>query len=396
MERELGWAPGWWHGRSRTGDLSTQQLLAVLDYLGLDPVRFVRQHVGSELGLELDKPLGVPPAFVQQALRRTASAGEGTGLGLRFLEGLDRRRYDAPAQALALAEGAVETIERELLPRLLGVAASSLRLLVRLEEAQHVALAGLELARLLDLPDAFGDLLQRMSYISADRGNHLEALRLAEAAAIRHLRSGQKLAFPRALVDQGMWLHYLGDFHESIAVEGIALDLLQPCDARNRITAHHFIALSYRELGDREQALVTLKSAQAEASGETAWAKPKLDWLEGLLQWDLGNLGEAECALQRAATSLERVHLGDAALVTCDLIRVKLSLGEFADAFQVAKEMLRLVEPLRQNEIVSSAIADLLRNGRAGLTLALVENITSQIASERRHHAAWAALRVRS
>lgn len=68
-------------------------------------------------------------------------------------------------------------------------------LLILLGEAEHAIYAGVEIARRQGNRGAVGDLLQRLAFVLADRGDHVEALRLAEEAAFIHLRNGDPIAF---------------------------------------------------------------------------------------------------------------------------------------------------------------------------------------------------------
>ncbi|MDY7092663.1 MAG: tetratricopeptide repeat protein [Acidobacteriota bacterium] len=396
MERALGWSTGWWHGRIRAGDVSTRHMLAILDFLGLDPVAFVRRQVGSSHGLELDRPLGEAPEIVDRAWERFRSGEEGPGVGATFLQSLDRKRYTDPAGTLSLAEGAVSMVELELLPQLLGVAGSSLRHLWRLEEAASIIHCGLELAAASDDVAALGSLLQRMGYVVAATGDLEEALRLADAAATHFLRTGQHRALGPALIDRGIWLYNLGRYEESIQIHSAALELLAEEQARNRITGLEYKALCYRELGDFDLAQEYLRQARAEPGEAAVWAKPKLDWFEGQLLCALGEYDRAAELLEAASVHFRQNHLGEAAMISCDLIRARLLQRHYAEAYQAAQEMLVLLEPLRNNKVISAAIADMLRNGQAGLTLALVEEASSNIANLRQHRLEWRRLRVTS
>lgn len=394
MERALGWSTGWWHGRIRAGDVSTRHMLAILDFLGLDPVAFVRRQVGSPHGLELDRPQGEKPEIVERAWERYHSGDDGSGVGQAFIQSLERKRDHDPAGVLSLAESAVSMVELRLLPQLLGVAGSSLRLLWRLEEARRVIHSGLKLASALGDDRSLGSLLQRIGYVIADTGDFEEALRMADMAAARYMRAGEHQALGPALIDQGIWLYNLGRLKESMRIHRAALQLLDPEERRNRIAGFQYLSLSCLQLGDLEDAYAFLRRAREETGEAADWAGSKLDWLEGNILCELGELEKAEALLAGAMEHFKEVHLGEAALLTCDLIKVRLLQGQYLPAYETAREMLTLLEPLKDNEIISAAIADLLRNGQAGLTLALVENVNAQIEGQRRLRLQWGSLRI--
>lgn len=106
-------------------------------------------------------------------------------------------------------------------------------------------------------------------------------------------------------------------------------------------------------------------------------------WLLAAIHIDLGQLGDAEENLIRLINLFSSLHLTETALATTDLVRVQLLRGKSGEAYETAKSMLRLLEPLRNNRIVSAAIADLLRGGEAGLTLALVEQVKATLEAAR-------------
>jgi tetratricopeptide (TPR) repeat protein len=395
MERALGWSTGWWHGRIRAGDVSTNHMLAILDFLGLDPVAFVRRQVGSPHGLELDRPQGEAPEIVKRAWERFRSGEEGTGVGETFLQSLDSMRYADPAGALALAEGSVAMVELELLPRLLGVVGSIFRMQLKMEEAQHAIHAGVEVAVSLNDHRTIGRLIQRLGYVFADMGDHERALCHANAAASYVLQVGDHRALGPVMVDQGIWLYYLERYEDSLRVHRAAYEFLAPEEKNNRIAALQYQALCWKDMGNLEEAFVFLRRAKKEAGSENRWAGPKLNWLEGELLRDLGQFDQAVEYLQKAIDHFRRVHLGEAALVTCDLIRAWLMQGKGEEAYLAARELLVLLEPLRGNRIISSAIADLLRGGQIGLSLALVDTVFAQIQSEHSNRRNWHSLWVR-
>ncbi len=75
---------------------------------------------------------------------------------------------------------------------------------------------------------------------------------------------------------------------------------------------------------------------------------------------------------------------GEEALLICDLVKVQLLRNKGEDAYRTAASMMKLLEPLRADKVVSAAIAELLRSGKDGLTLALVERIQGKIEGELR------------
>jgi len=388
----LDLSEGWWQHRVVAGDVALDQFFAILDHLGLDPIRFLRRNLGRELDLGLDRPRGPAPEIVEKGWDRVCSGAEGRGIGETYLETLDQQRYQEPEKVARLCLRAVDHVELSLLPRLLGIVGSTFRLLIRLDEAEHAMHAGIEIARLQADRSAEVDLLQRLSYVVADRGHHGEALWLAEKAATRYLRLGDEAGLGKALVDQGIWLYYLDRSRESIEVLQASLDFLPEALSRNRCTAFQCMASAQRNLGELEAAFENVIAAREIAVDVEEVAQKKLLWLQANLQADLGRLEEAAASFSEVVDFFREIHPGETALATCDLVRVQVLQGDAAQAGKTAASMRALLEPLRYNEILSAAVAELLRCRHEGLTPALVERVRASIESERQHLEAWRAL----
>ncbi len=376
---------GWWQNRVKAGYINTAQLFAVFDFLKLDPVRFMREAVGQEDGLELHRPRGEAPEIVRRAWQRFHAGDDAFGsVKEDLLQSLDRMRYEHATKAARIAEEVVDYCPVELLPRLLGVTGSCWRLLARLDPAEHAIIAGLQIAKLQGNRAALGALFQRLAYVFWERAKPEAALTLAERATTAHLRCGNPVAVAKTLVDQGIWLNLLARQEEAIAVQEIALKWLPQEEKHNRFAAFQNIGLNYRELGKTELALRYSDQAMVEVVGLPKVEHDRAKWLRGNLRADLGELEEAVALLEEAVKGLAQAHLGDMALAACDLVRVHLSRGQPRAAFRAATVFRRLVEPLRDNKTVSTAIADLLRNGEDGLTLALAMEFQTQIEGELR------------
>ena len=383
----------WWHGRVEAGTIALGELLFVLDHLGLEPAAFFRSVLGEEEDLALDRPVGEAPTIVLRARERLAEGREGPGLGSAYLETLDGERYENAEEAAAQALWAVERIELSLLPRLLGVAGSTYRMQYLLGQAYHTLHAGLTLARKGRDALAEANLVQRLAYVVADDGLHGRALRLAEQAAWLYLRHGDRPGMGTALVDQGMYLYYLDRPTEAIRMQEIALEMLDPTNVRNRCTALHGLALYYRRLGDLSAAQAEAARAEGLAQDLPPWLRVRLTWLQAEIYEEQGHLDQAEVALQEVAETFRSLDLGETALATCDLVRIQLLQDRPAAAFETAATLLPLLEPLRHERIVSAAIAELLRGGREGLTVLLVEQVKGRIEALREDPARWQSMR---
>ncbi len=396
-DRAAGHRESWWQHRVTSGEIKMSQLLSLLDHLGLDPVAFIRRVLGAEDGLELDRPRGTPPEIVVRAWQRLEFGDEGKGVGETYLATLDRQRYHEPLKVVEQTLWAMDHVELALLPRLLGVAGSTLRLLIKLDEADHAIHAGLEIAQRHRNRAEVANMLQRLSYVVADQGERARALRISERAALAYLRIGDRNGVAEATVDQGIWLHLLARFEESIETHKAALDQLRTDSARNRFAAFQYLGLNSRELGLPQAAMQYVKKAESVAvAGEIEeWATSNLSWHRALLHIDLGELDQASRLLSGVVETFRELHPGKAALATCDLVRVRLLQKQPEDAYMATLSMRALLEPLRYNRLISAAIGDLLRCGQASLTHALVEGVKSRIEDERqRDQKTWQAMRL--
>ena len=123
------------------------------------------------------------------------------------------------------------------------------------------------------------------------------------------------------------------------------------------------------------------------------WARAKLLWLKASVHLDLNEISPAVATLEEVIAILVDIHPGEAALATCELVRVFLHQGQGEAAYKAAISMRAFVEPFRYNRIISAAIGDLLRSGQKGLTLALVKRVMKQIEGERQDCQSWHSLR---
>ncbi len=387
----------WWHHRRAAGNITLTQMMAILDYLGLDPVRFIRDAVGRKDGLELDRPNGDPPEIVVRAWERFEedTPFQGT-VGEDTLKTLDRMRYQEPQRVLDHAAGLIEFCPRELLPKFLGVSGSAWRLLVNLDKAEHSIQSGIRMAQLLGDEKAVGELLQRLCYVFIERSQWKRALVVSEQATMRFIRCEERVSVGKSLVDQGILLRLLGRFREAIAVQKMALELLPPEETHNRTASLVNVGINLRGLRRPKEALVFASRAEQEAIDLPQVEQDRVKWLRGNLCADFGSLDEASRLLAEVVESLAKVHLGEMALAACDLARIQLLRKETNAAFRTVGALTLLLEPMRKNQVISEAVADLLRNGEKGLTPALVQGVRSRIEGELVHRPIWRRLWVKS
>ena len=390
----LGYSHSWWQQRVISKDITVKQLLQVLDHLGLDPVKLVRQVIGSDDGLELNQPQGQVPELVVTAERRFEKGKEGLGVGLKWIKTLDERLLKDHQEVIGLVQWGIEHVELKWLPRLLRTLASAWFLAVDLDDAHHAAQAGIRMAKQRNDLAELGKQQCLLSYIVANLGDLDEALNIAERAFFSSLKAGKREAAGGALVAEGTWLFYLNQLPEALEVLEYAERFLPAKSSRERLAAVQISGLVYQKLGDLSMALKKLEEAEAVMLDKYPWDEAKLLWLRARIYADdEQHATSVECYQGVVEFFLEH-HLGEAALATCELVRVQLQIDRAVDAYATAEKMRALVEPLRHNKIISAAIADLLRSGQKGLTLALVDRLIAKLKSERQSKQNWFALRI--
>lgn len=392
LERALGKRAGWWQHRVEAGSMTMPQLLAVLDYLGFDAARFLSRARVKSAGLALGRPRGEPPAVVTRALARYRTRKPGSGLGREYLDTLDEERFHRPEEAVRQATWALERVEPEMVPLCLGVLGSGWRLLMALDEAEHAICAGIGLAEGNRDQPTLADLLQRLGYVVADRGDYGEALRLAEKAAFLYAGAKKPVGIGKAFVDHGIWLYYLDCPEEAIAAQKTALHYLPKELWRSRVGALQLLGLSHQKLGALDEALGYLARA-IELAPRNGGESGRCLWLQAKIHIDLEQFAEAETCMAKVVEICRSLHYGSTALATVDLVRAQLLQGRATEAWETVNGMHELIWPLNDFPAVSAAIASLIRSKPSALTLQLVEEARERIEQARERHD-WHSLRV--
>ena len=300
-----------------------------------------------------------------------------------FLEELDIVRFNDPEQVIERAESCLEELPLAGIPLLLGVVASAWRLLHRLDDAQHAICVGIEIAERQENYFALGDLIQRLSYIYADRGQHYEALEIAERAMRSYVLSGDAVRIGQTLVDQAVFSVHLGRHARAITFYSAALRYLPGTEYRNRLAAFQGIGHCYHMLGDLKRARNALVQARRVVTGRSVSRidLARLVWLQGSIAAGLGKVDDAIIHLRDAIAMFRPLYPDDATLATIDLLRLLVQAGRIADAHETARAMTTLVGASRKNHIVARAITDLIRCSLEGhrLTIALVDDVAKRI-----------------
>ena len=385
VERDLGKAEGYFRGRWRAGAIQLETLLATLEIIDEDPVRFFQRALEGPTPDEfaLLPPARAPrPEIVERAYHRLAS-NRPPSISHQHLENLDDLRFEDPARAGRMVEDAIDFVDPTDLPMALGIWASSGRLQLRLDEGQQALRAGYEIAGQLEDPWARANMVQRAAYLLSANGDYAPALRLAERAMVLFSRLGDDAAIGRTLVDQANFLFSLDLLTEAERSYSSALRRLPESERRNQCAANYGLALC-RFQNDPADANSLLAKAASFAQAPLEWGQ--IRWLEACLATQRGELAAAESSFSQSVDHFLPVSPVHAALACCDRIRMHLSAGWLHLARRSAFDMVRLLEPLEPNPIAQAAVRDLVccRVDGHHLTPAFLEGIRKRIEGCRR------------
>ncbi len=293
---------------------------------------------------------------------------------------LDAHRHTDAEEVRAVAYGELIKVRSALAPRswgvsLLAVYGSALRMLMRLDEAQRTLMAALHVAQCHGEPSMIAHLILRLAFVLGDRAEYRRALELSKIAEDFSVRADDRTGIGKALVDQGMWLHYLGRFHESVAINQAALSYLPTEETSNRFGALQISGLGCWALGDLETSQRYTELASKYVGRVGPWQRAQLAWLRARIAASNQNYAIAEELFTSTAEFFTPLCPISAALASTELVRIFILQGRTEDSYKLVAAMLRYVEPLRRNKLASMAMADLWRCGidRRGLDLDLVE-----------------------
>ncbi len=376
-------------GNHRAG----RRLLRHLDTLGdiRPPTRLPKPPSRTELEAARDAS-----ARVRQAMELPVA----TATTRAELEELDELRYEHPEATLCRLLPAADRLPPALAVLWLGVTGSTYRLRAGqrreieadLRRAYQHLQAALWAARKARDVAGKADALQRLAYVVADRGDHRQALELAERATGIYDRIGDRAGRGRTLVVQGVFLYYLGRVREAIGTQLHALDLLPATAERFRFCAYQHLSSFAAALADLDAADRYAACADEFLDAVDPGSAARLLWLRAVIA---DRRGQPAVQLYREALEILRtVHFADAALVTVELVRVLILQGRHDEAHRTALTVRQLVIPLQRNRHVSAALVELLRGGQAALDLARVERVRAAL-KEARTRPDWRKFKVR-
>ncbi len=392
--------------RRRGSPIDLRYLLKTLDFLGVSPADFFLETLDptrdpiADLRLETDSLGTEPPCLVTEVVQRAAcKEARSPKHDADYLQELDSLRYVNARLARKQAIDAAQHVPLSLLPRLLGVYGSALRMLEDHDGAQHALTTGLELAAESKNRSAVADLWQRMAYLVADRGNYQRALVISERAEKIHVRVGDDIGVGKTLTDQGIWLYYLDRTQESINVHLAAQRHVASHSSLRRWQACtlQFLALNFLKSQHLGTAASCADQAREEASEQGPWILGGIVGLQADIAMARRRYEQAEGYLREAIEVFSPISAGRAALASIELIRSLILQGRDGEAHETTKAMATLLEPLRkENSLAEVALTRLIRCGiqQEDLSFDLLDDTAEEIQNSRgRRKAASGAYR---
>ncbi len=237
-----------------------------------------------------------------------------------LLERCDEVLFHNPQAGLEIAEAAVELAPKcakgqrlqELLVRAYAFLGSAYRAASRYEDAETAYEEAERITKTAPISKCDkADLDQRIAYLRSRKGQHEEALRLAEGA-VSVLRPAGDKRLDEALVKLGVVQLRMGNHSEAIKNFGEVLTMTgqrspRTAEGRRKRRVYHCAIhdLAFTLLQTRSQNLRTALKYIREAkrilrSRRGSLAKYKLIWVEGLLLVKIGLMRQAERLFQKA------------------------------------------------------------------------------------------------
>jgi tetratricopeptide (TPR) repeat protein len=223
-------------------------------------------------------------------------------------------------------------------------------------------------------------LLDVEASLRTDQRRYDEAHRLLDLAIELYEEIGERHLAGRALMSQGIGLHYDGEAREAVARLRRSLSMLDGRDAQLLASARKALLDAMAANGEyAEAAALLLQSGLREAFADEPVSCLKVRWLEGRIFAGLGKLERAAAALMEARESfLEHGLDYEGALAGLECIGVLLQQGRLVEVEELATEALEIFEMLEiQPEAVRavSYLQKVCMSRKA--TVALVREVVS-------------------
>lgn len=400
-ERALKLRDGYFRKNRSARSFRLEKLAAYLEVMDVDPGSFFRRAFEDSDLAEAERQADTDPiaSFLTEA--RSIPRGKAARLlnkvdslrlhnslqmlseaDRKLLDRLDDKRYEdhaaCAAEAEKLCRRALERHHVKMVARALGIRASALRLGGQLNRAQLHLTSALRLARRHRLRDVEADLLQRVIYVVADRGEHQQALAIADRSLVLYEDLQDVAGIGKAQVDRGAMLFRLGDYEQAQEAYEVALRHLPEALPRYRWSALQSLACTHLATGRVDAADRRLEEAAPyrPAGGHHVG---RLAWLRARIARERHDYATAE-RLYREALVIFADFPGDAVLASIELVRLYMVCGRIQDARQLARGMRALVFDLPDNNVLGAAAWQLARAEMlGGLTVELVDKVAKEI-----------------
>jgi tetratricopeptide (TPR) repeat protein len=191
-------------------------------------------------------------------------------------------------------------------------------------------------------------LLDVEASLRTDQRRYGEARRLLDLVVDIYLEIGEEHLAGRALMSQGIGLHYDGETRDAVALLKKALSMLDGHDAQLLASARKALLDAMAANGDyTEAASLLLRSGLRAAFKNEPVNRLKVRWLEGRIFAGLGKLERAAAAFADARESFIEHGLDyEGALIGLESAGVLLQQGHLDEVEALATEALEIFEML--------------------------------------------------
>jgi tetratricopeptide (TPR) repeat protein len=199
-------------------------------------------------------------------------------------------------------------------------------------------------------PEIRGRLLQQTVSLHIHATRFQDAAQTADEASKTFVRLGQFHQYASTLVQKAISCMWSGDPKESFRLLKKALPLIDPDDEPELLlAARQNLLLCYMELEmAREADLLLRETEELFTDFRNPLILLRLEWNEGKLLRDLGDLQAAEQKLSRARDGFLYWQLPyELAEISLDLSEVYLRQGALQKVAQIAREMIPLCRALQ-------------------------------------------------
>lgn len=228
-------------------------------------------------------------------------------------------------------------------------------------------------------------LLERLAYLLANHG-WLHAAEDSAAAAIEGftlLHDQESLG--KALITRAVMLRRMGAIEKTHAFYLSSLRYLPEQEWIYRFTAYQDLARCEWELGRLEEAQRYLTLAKEAHQTQTGLNWLKVWWVQSIIALKQGNFADAEQYGRIVVSGFDdETDPVDVALGSLHLAKTLLLRQKLDEITVLSRSMMRLLTPLKRNQVASALIAKFIKTAQAGqITLRFLERISRSLEAGR-------------